>query len=200
MLKKLLATTALSALLIGPAFAQDTQPTDDPIEAPADAPDASEDPMTDPLADPADDPMADPADDPMADPVDDPLADPADDPMTEPADDPMADPADDPMADDMDMDTTPNGDTVLADDVIGADLLGFVGEVIATVDDVVLDATGGIESILVDVGGFLGLGATTVEIPFADVTVETDEAGDTVLRSQLTSDDLEAMPEYEEEV
>ena len=192
MLKKLLATTALSALLIGPAFAQDTQPTDDPIEAPADAPDASEDPMTDPLADPADDPMADP--------VDDPLADPADDPMTEPADDPMADPADDPMADDMDMDTTPNGDTVLADDVIGADLLGFVGEVIATVDDVVLDATGGIESILVDVGGFLGLGATTVEIPFADVTVETDEAGDTVLRSQLTSDDLEAMPEYEEEV
>lgn len=192
MLKKLLATTALSALLIGPAFAQDTQPTDDPIEAPADAPDASEDPMTDPLADPADDPMADP--------VDDPLADPADDPMTEPADDPMADPADDPMADDMDMDTTPNGDTVLADDVIGADLLGFDGEVIATVDDVVLDATGGIESILVDVGGFLGLGATTVEIPFADVTVETDEAGDTVLRSQLTSDDLEAMPEYEEEV
>ncbi|MGL4413720.1 PRC-barrel domain-containing protein [Roseinatronobacter monicus] len=192
MLKKLLATTALSALLIGPAFAQDTQPTDDPIEAPADAPDASEDPMTDPLADPADDPMADPADDPMADPVDDP--------MTEPADDPMADPADDPMADDMDMDTTPNGDTVLADDVIGADLLGFDGEVIATVDDVVLDATGGIESILVDVGGFLGLGATTVEIPFADVTVETDEAGDTVLRSQLTSDDLEAMPEYEEEV
>ncbi len=192
MLKKLLATTALSALLIGPAFAQDTQPTDDPIEAPADAPDASEDPMTDPLADPADDPMADPADDPMADPVDDPLADPADDPM--------ADPADDPMADDMDMDTTPNGDTVLADDVIGADLLGFDGEVIATVDDVVLDATGGIESILVDVGGFLGLGATTVEIPFADVTVETDEAGDTVLRSQLTSDDLEAMPEYEEEV
>lgn len=173
MLKKLLATTALSAFLVTPAFAQDTQPIDDPIEAPAD------------------DPLADPVDDPLADPVDDPLADPADDPMTEPTDDPLAD--------DMDTDTAPAGDMVMAEDIIGADLLGFDGDVIATVDDVVLDASGEIEFVLVDVGGFLGLGATTVQIPFADLDVATDEDGDTVLRSQLTSDDLEAMPEYQEE-
>lgn len=184
MLKKLLATTALSALLVAPAYAQDTQPTEDPIEAPADTPEFDQDPAADPLDAPADDPLADPVDDPLADPADDPMADPIED---------------DGMTDDMEMDTAPAGESVMADDIIGADLLGFDGEVIATVDDVVLDASGEIESILVDVGGFLGLGATTVAIPFADLDVATDEDGETVLRSQLTSDDLEAMPEYQEE-
>lgn len=133
--------------------------------------------------------------------TDDPVEAPADmpetttDPMVDPLDDPMAD---DVMGDDMGMESTPSDGTVTADDVIGTDLLGLDGDVIASVDDVVLDTAGSIESILVDVGGFLGLGATTVAIPFEDVSVETDENGDTVLRSQLTAENLEGMPEYEE--
>ena len=140
-------------------------------------------------------------DDPVEAPADMPetTTDPMTDPLDAPADDPMADPmVDDGMGDDPGMETAPVDGTVTADDVIGADLLGFDGDVIASVDDVVLDTSGSIEAILVDVGGFLGLGATTVQIPFEDVTVEADDSGDTVLRSQLTAADLEAMPEYEE--
>lgn len=174
-LKKLLATTAMSTFLVMPAFAQDMPATDDPVEAPADMPETTTDPMADPLDAPAADPMADPMGDPM---VDDGMG------------------AD--TGADMGMQSAPVDGTVTADDVIGADLLGFDGDVIASVDDVVLDTAGSIEAILVDVGGFLGLGATTKAIPFEDVSVEADDSGNTVLRSQLTASDLEAMPEYEE--
>lgn len=172
MLNKFLATTALSAMLALPAYAQTADTAEEPMDAPAveegmDAPEG-DDPM-------ADDPLADDALD------EDPLAEEEfDTDMTEEPDMPEA------------------GIELTADEVIGADVLSFEGESIANVDDVVLTAEGDVEYILVDVGGFLGLGARTVAIPFADVTVQMDDAGNPELQTQLSEDDLENMPEYEE--
>lgn len=186
MLKKILATTALSALLVSPALAQDT--TDpDAIDPPA-MEETTPEQGTDPLLD--SEPMDDPLDDP-ADPLEAP-EDPLGAPETEA---PETDMPDMPEATDPGADV--GGATVMADDVIGADLVDFEGNSIATVDDVVMDTTGEIESVLVDVGGFLGFGARTVAIPLADITIDTDADGDTVLRTALSSDDLENLPEYE---
>ena len=181
MLNKFLATTALSAMLALPAYAQTADTAEEPMDAPAveegmDAPEG-DDPM-------ADDPMAD---DPLADDAldEDPLAEEEfDTDMTEAPDAPEA--------------GAEAGIELTADEVIGADVLSFEGESIANVDDVVLTAEGDVEYILVDVGGFLGLGARTVAIPFADVTVQMDDAGNPELQTQLSEDDLENMPEYEE--
>jgi sporulation protein YlmC with PRC-barrel domain len=172
MLNKFLATTALSAMLALPAYAQTADTAEEPMDAPAveegmDAPEG-DDPM-------ADDPLADDALD------EDPLAEEEfDTDMTEEPDMPEA------------------GIELTAEEVIGADVLSFEGESIANVDDVVLTAEGDVEYILVDVGGFLGLGARTVAIPFADVTVQMDDSGNPELQTQLSEDDLENMPEYEE--
>lgn len=180
MLKKMLATTALSALLVAPALAQDTVQPDEPIEAPAQMDDAPETttPETDPLGAPMEEPEAD---------------------MPEFGEPEAADPA--PEADPLQGEDTgmPATDPIFAEDVIGADLVDFDGESIATVDDAVLDASGNVEALLVDVGGFLGFGARTVAISIDDVTMETDLDGNVVLRTALTADDLENLPEYEEE-
>lgn len=163
MLKKILATTALSTLLAGPVLAQDTM-----------APDATIDP-------PALDDTAPGAELPESDvPAPDAFQD-------EPMDGAPA------------TDALTGAETVLAEDVIGADLLDFEGNSIATVDDVVMDTQGTVEALLVDVGGFLGFGARTVAIPLSDVTVDVDADGETVLRTALTAEDLENLPEYEEE-
>ena len=172
MLKKMLATTAITTLLAMPVMAQDTttpddapitdMQTDDTMDAPGSAP-GIDMPQTDA-----------PATDPM-------VIDPMDEPMT---DDPLA-------GSDM-----PAGQALLADDIIGADLVNFEGESIATVSDAVLDAEGNPEAALVDVGGFLGFGARTVAIPVADLTLDVGDDGNPVLRTSLTTEELENLPEY----
>jgi sporulation protein YlmC with PRC-barrel domain len=169
MLKKILATTALSALLAAPVLAQDAPPPDDPIDPPV-----MEEPAPEPGLPEGD--VTEPGEFPD-DPVD-----------TQPDTAPLPG-----------TDAAPDTAAVNAEDVIGAELVDFEGNSIATVDDVVIDAQGGVEAVLVNVGGFLGFGARTVVIPMSDVTVDTDIEGEIVLRTALTSEDLENMPEHQEE-
>jgi hypothetical protein len=50
----------------------------------------------------------------------------------------------------------------------------------------------------VDVGGFLGLGERQVAIPLDQLSIQRMSGGDEVrVFSELTEEDLEAMPEYE---
>lgn len=83
-----------------------------------------------------------------------------------------------------------------ADDLMGADVMSADDERVAGVDDVLLDGQGEIESILFDVGGFLGIGAQTVEVAVADFQiVEVDGAMQVQL--DLTEEQIEDLPEYE---
>lgn len=212
MLKKMLATTALSALLASPALAQGvTQPQDpttptapapaeDPLGGPAD--DTFDAPADDAFDAPADDPLGAPADDTFDAPADDPLGAPADDAFDTQADDPLGAPADAPGVGTLDGEgaEVETGPGFAPEELIGADILDFDGQVVAQVNDVVTGADGEVETILINVGGFLGLGARTVGIPFEDVTVDTDDAGKIVLRTPLTSDDISDLPEFEQQV
>lgn len=167
MLSKFLATTAVSALLVMPAYASSHD--DDSMEPPAAMDSGTMEPETEGQA----------ADDPLAD-TGETLA--TDEAADEAAEDAMESPM---MAD------------VSAEEVIGADVLSFDEETIATVDDVVMSPDGSIDYVLVDIGGFLGIGARTVAIPFADVTFQTDADGSAQVLTALSESDLENMPEYE---
>ncbi len=99
---------------------------------------------------------------------------------------------------------TPEGYTELAgeertaDRLMGANVYDAQGENIANVDDVVMGAEGDATHLIVDVGGFLGIGSHTVAIEVDDAQIVWhDQNGDVRVQLPMTRDQLEAMPEYE---
>lgn len=86
-----------------------------------------------------------------------------------------------------------------ADDLIGADVHDMNGEDIGNIEDIVLTADGQVGNVIVDVGGFLGIGARSVALAFDDLQIARDEGGMTSsLRVwvDLTEEKLENMPEW----
>lgn len=82
-------------------------------------------------------------------------------------------------------------------DVEGATVYGREDETIGKVSELKLGADGKITHAVIDVGGFLGLGAHSVLMPFSDLTVLRETDG-TDLRVHLdtTKDRLKAMPHH----
>jgi len=84
-----------------------------------------------------------------------------------------------------------------AEDLIGGTVVGSDGEEIADVDDLVIDGNNQIVDVLVNVGGFLGLGEKVVALDVNQLDVSHDEDGDTLIVTSLTKEDLEGMADYE---
>lgn len=55
---------------------------------------------------------------------------------------------------------------------------------------------GSASQIIVDVGGFLGIGAKSVAVPASDLDFMRDENGDIHAVTNWTKDALKAMPEH----
>lgn len=84
-----------------------------------------------------------------------------------------------------------------ADDLIDADVHDMNGEDIGNIEDIVLTADGQVGNVIVDVGGFLGIGARSVALAFDDLQIARDEGGMTSSLSvwvDLTEEELETMP------
>jgi sporulation protein YlmC with PRC-barrel domain len=91
-------------------------------------------------------------------------------------------------------------DTVEASEVEGAPVMSRDGEELANVSEVLMTEDGSIESIVANVGGVLGIGSKPVEVPFDEVTLQTnDEDGEMSVIIPMSEQELEDMPEYEEE-
>jgi len=87
--------------------------------------------------------------------------------------------------------------TVEASAVDGAPVMSRDGEEIANVSDVLLTEDGSIDSVIVNVGGVLGIGSKPVEIPFDEVTLQSrDENDEMSIVIPMSQQDLEDMPEY----
>jgi len=82
-----------------------------------------------------------------------------------------------------------------ASQLIGFDIKGPQNEKIGDIDDLLMAKDGHIESVIIDVGGFLGVGARPVRIAWKDIawSGQGDKAVATV---NYTKDRLEKMPEY----
>ena len=50
--------------------------------------------------------------------------------------------------------------------------------------------------VIVDVGGFLGIGAKTVALPVSQLDFMRDENGDVHATTSLTKDEAKALPEH----
>ena len=68
---------------------------------------------------------------------------------------------------------------------------------IGEVNDVILSRDGKVDSVLVDIGGFLGMGEKPVAVNLTDIDILRNDAGDD-LRVYLTKtkEQLEALPAY----
>ncbi len=123
-------------------------------------------------------------------------------PMTDPVTDPVAEPQAADAADDL---AAPVNDRIAAergeisvDDLKSADVFDATDERIAGVSDVLVTQDGDVSAIVVDVGGFLGIGAKSVAIDYAEVDVfHGEDASDLRVHLPMTRDQLEDMPEYE---
>ncbi|MGH6925390.1 MAG: PRC-barrel domain-containing protein [Propylenella sp.] len=164
-------------------------------EAPAEEPaEATEDLAAAPAEEPAEgtDVAEVPAEEPAAGtdiaqaPVEEPLTQP--DPSMAPTDQ-----ATGPVLTDV------TGGSISAEQMIGATVYAQGDENVGDVGDVRLMADGsGIDAVIIDVGGFLGIGEKPVALAFEALTFKTDESGSLYVYTDFTRDELDAAPEYDE--
>ena len=201
------------------AEADPAAPAESVAEDPAAKPPAgtmAEDPATETPADTiAEDPAAEtPADTMAEDPaVETPADTMAEDPAAEtPADTMAEDPAVETPADTMAEDpAAPAGGvpleegwsevdvaTISTDSLIGADILTYDQETVASIQDVLLSPDGQAESVVARFGGFLGFGETTVLVTMDELTVVKDADETLFVLTNLTPEALKDRPVYEE--
>lgn len=87
-----------------------------------------------------------------------------------------------------------------AESLIGSDVYGVNDETIGSVGDVILSLEGEVDAIVVDVGGFLGIGTREVAIGMDNLEIRADrnDATSWHVFSPFTQEQLENQPEYDE--
>ncbi|NRP21553.1 hypothetical protein LPJGGPFB_04812 [Ensifer adhaerens] len=76
----------------------------------------------------------------------------------------------------------------------GATVYGADDDKVGQVDHV--HASGAGTSVVIDVGGFLGIGAKPVSVPLDELEFMRDEAGEVHAITHWTKDQLKEMPEH----
>jgi sporulation protein YlmC with PRC-barrel domain len=83
------------------------------------------------------------------------------------------------------------------DQLRGADVYDINNQRVSSISDVVLGDGESVQAVLIDVGGFLGIGARTVAVPMDQVEIQGTEAGgDLRVFLNITQEQLEALPEH----
>lgn len=85
-----------------------------------------------------------------------------------------------------------------ADDFIGTNVYGANDENVGEIDDVILSQDGNVDAVILDVGGFLGIGSKTVAVGMDNLAFMADGDGNYYLYTPFTQEQLEAQPEYDE--
>lgn len=81
--------------------------------------------------------------------------------------------------------------------LVGAEIYDAEANSVSTVTNVGVNAEGEVTHVLTDVGGFLGLGSRTVAVALSDVEIEQDAEGHLLLHLDMTSSEIEDLPEFE---
>ncbi|MCG7621790.1 PRC-barrel domain-containing protein [Epibacterium sp. Ofav1-8] len=87
-------------------------------------------------------------------------------------------------------------DELTADELTGASAFDANDEMIGEVADIVMDNSGDVDAVIVDVGGFLGIGAKPVELQLGDVNIE-ERDGHLRIYTMMTKQQMEEMPSYQ---
>jgi sporulation protein YlmC with PRC-barrel domain len=84
-----------------------------------------------------------------------------------------------------------------AEDLSGIGVYGINDEQIGTIGDIVTNPDGSFDAIIVDVGGFLGLGAKPVAVGYDNLVFSADTFGNRYLFLNTTREQLETQPAYD---
>ena len=79
---------------------------------------------------------------------------------------------------------------------LGDNITNPAGETIGNVNDLLFDNSGRISTVVLGVGGFLGMGEKNVAVPFNSLTFSTGPDGERVVKVPLTKDALKTAPEF----
>jgi sporulation protein YlmC with PRC-barrel domain len=85
-----------------------------------------------------------------------------------------------------------------AGDLIGSAVYGPDDQTVGEVGDVIFGEEGEIEAVVIDVGGFLGIGEKPVAVQFDALNVQKDQNGGMTLSMDATQEQLENAPAYNE--
>jgi len=86
---------------------------------------------------------------------------------------------------------------IAASSLIGARVYGPDDSSLGSIDDVVFDQGGAIDGVIVNVGGFLGIGSKPVALDFESLQVRQDEFNVVTVVVDATKDQLDQAPAYE---
>ncbi len=88
--------------------------------------------------------------------------------------------------------------TLTVDQLRSASVYDVNNERVSDIEDVLLGTDDNVEAVLINVGGFLGLGARTVAIPMDQLEIQGNEdVSDLRVYLAITEEQLEALPEHE---
>ena len=85
-----------------------------------------------------------------------------------------------------------------SEDLVGTTVYGANDENVGEIGDVVLGADKKVEAIIIDVGGFLGVGEKEVAVGMDNLAFMSDENGKRYLYTNFTKEQLDAQPAYDE--
>ncbi|MGP3696328.1 PRC-barrel domain-containing protein [Rhodobacter sp. NSM] len=90
-----------------------------------------------------------------------------------------------------------SGEPMTAEDLQDAAVYSMNDESVSGISDFVLAEDGKIEQVIFDVGGFLGIGARNVAVPFEDLQIYTNaDQSEVRVYLPMSREELEALPEY----
>lgn len=88
--------------------------------------------------------------------------------------------------------------TPTAEQLLAASIYDAAGDSVGGVDDLILASDGAVSEMIVDVGGFLGIGSHTVALSADQAEILWNPEDDSVrIHLSMTRDQLEALPEYQ---
>lgn len=118
----------------------------------------------------------------------------------------MTDPEVDPETLEKEMTAAPAGELqpvdpalLSAEKLIGTEVKVADDTQIGTIGDVILSTDGKLEAYIIDVGGFLGVGAKPVAMSAKSVQVMADAGGKMMIYSPFTKEQLEKQPAYDKD-
>ncbi|MEO9231280.1 MAG: PRC-barrel domain-containing protein [Devosia sp.] len=82
------------------------------------------------------------------------------------------------------------------DDLKGTDVISPTGQKLGSVDDFVLSADGKVDAVIVEFGGFLGLGTKHVAVAYQGLKFMLGTNNERYLVVDVTKDQLNAQPDY----
>jgi sporulation protein YlmC with PRC-barrel domain len=83
---------------------------------------------------------------------------------------------------------------LMANDLLGASVVDAQGESLGSIDDFIVDPFGGIGGVVVSVGGFLGIGAKDVAVPWEALQYQPQER---TAYLDVTREQLETAPDFQ---